>query len=139
MSPLVVADASVVPAPPVWATSDGGLTAQPPAVVPVVIIVGPPTASEKEAITYEPVIKVVVLMIEVAAMIELAVVEMAFARSKVALSGTSKLSAQQAMELPIAVDGIRIIGVRSKRGGGNPVKREEGFRLATDPAMSPRH
>jgi len=85
LSPLVVADASVVPAPPVWATSDGGLTAQPPAVVPVVIIVGPPTASEKEAITYEPVIKVVVLMIEVAAMIELAVVEMAFARSKVAL------------------------------------------------------
>jgi len=64
-------------------------TAKPPAVVPVVIIVGPPTASEKEAITYEPVIKVVVLMIEVAAMIELAVVEMAFARSKVALSGTT--------------------------------------------------
>jgi hypothetical protein len=32
---------------------------------------------------------VVVLMIEVAAMIELAVVEMAFARSKVALSGTT--------------------------------------------------
>jgi hypothetical protein len=35
------------------------------------------------------VVKVVVLMVEVAAMIELAVVEMAFARSKVALSGTT--------------------------------------------------
>ena len=120
MSPLVVADASVVPAPPVWATSDGGLTAQPPAVVPVVIIVGPPTASEKEAITYEPVIKVVVLMIEVAAMIELAVVEMGFARSKVALSGTTPAAnaatASSAGSTANPPRSIRCCGTRSPTG-----------------------
>src|SRR5262249_25416652 len=86
---VVVGDASFVPAPPVWATGDDRLTAQPPAVIPLVIVVWPPTASEKEAVTYEPVVKVVVLVVEVAAMMELAVVEMAFARSKVALSGTT--------------------------------------------------
>jgi len=78
---LVIADAEVIAAPPVRAAGDDGLTAQPPAVIPVVIVVWPPTASEKEAVTYEPVVKVVVLMVEVVAMIEPA--------GKVADSGTN--------------------------------------------------
>ena len=81
MRSLVIADAEVIAAPPVRAVGDDGLTAQPPAVIPVVIVVWPPTASEKEAVTYEPVVKVVVLMVEVVAMIEPAVIEMAFAPS----------------------------------------------------------
>ena len=83
---LVIAGAELIAAPPIWATGDDGLTAQPPAIVPVVIVVWPPTASEEEAVTHEPVVKVVVLMlmIEVVAMIKATVVEMAFARSKVA-------------------------------------------------------